>query len=127
MKRLTLVVLLAPVLVLAADSAIFNWVNPVTYTDGTALTATSIASTNIRCSALIINGSRTGCTLPSVNYPGAVTTGNTTFAFTDPRGGDICFQAQTVLITGAVSDWSTEACKTIAPKKPAPPTLFVIQ
>ena len=108
---------------LAADTGLLNWTQPQNYTDGTVLTQTDIAQTNLRCSAIVVAGVKTGCSLAPVTVPGLVTTYAWNFTFTDPKGGQICFQAQAQLASGALSDWSTEACKTILPKRPNPPIL----
>jgi hypothetical protein len=128
MRRLLIPALLITSVALAADTGILNWTQPATYTDGTALDATSIAQTNLRCSALVVAGVRTGCSLAPVTVAGLVTSYAWPFTFTDPRGGQICFQAQTQLIAsmgGGVSDWSTEACKSIPGKRPSPPIVVL--
>lgn len=122
-KLIILPLALFAAVALAADTGTLNWVQPQNYTDGTVLTQSDIAQTNLRCSAIIIGTTRSGCTLAPVTVPGLTTTYAWSFTFTDPRGGQICFQAQTQLANGAVSDWSTEACKTIVPKRPNPPIL----
>lgn len=122
-KLLGLPLALFAVVALAADTGTLGWVQPQTYTDGSVLAQADIVQTNLRCSAIIIGSTRSGCTLTPVTVPSVATSYVWNFTFTDPRGGQICFQAQTQLSTGAVSDWSTEACKTIVPKRPNPPTL----
>jgi len=96
------------------DTAILNWVNPTTYTDGTPLTI-AIAQTNITCSAIIVAVVRSGCTLPVVNSPGTATTYTSSFTFTNTAGGSICWTVQTQLADGSVSAQSNEACKVEAP------------
>lgn len=123
MRRLLWLGLFVTTVALAADTGLLNWTQPSTYVDGTTLAQADIAQTNLRCSAIIIGTTRSGCTLAPVTVLGAATNYTWNFTFTDPKGGQICFQAQTQLVTGAVSDWSTEACKTIVPKRPNPPTL----
>lgn len=126
MKKFVLLPLaLFAMVALAADTGLLNWTQPQNYTDGAVLTQTDIVQTNLRCSAIVVAGVRTGCSLAAVTVPGLVTTYSWSFTFTDPRGGQICFQAQTQLVSGALSDWSTEACKTILPKRPLPPTLVL--
>ena len=110
---------------LAADTGLLNWTQPQTYTDGSVLATSDIAQTNLRCSAIVVAGVRTGCSLAPVTVPGLTTNYAWNFTFTDPKGGQICFQAQTQLLGGALSDWSTEACKTILPKRPLPPILVL--
>ena len=127
MKKLPLVLLVFVGAAFAADTATFNWLNPSTFTDGTALDPTTIAQTNVSCTAIVIAGVRTGCSLPVKSYPGAVQTGAEDFTFTDPRGGQICFAAQTQLASGALSAYSAEACKSVSPKVPSPPTLFTLR
>ena len=124
-KLIGLPLALFAMVALAADTGLLNWTQPQNYTDGTVLTQTDIAQTNLRCSAIVVAGVKTGCSLAPVTVPGLVTTYAWNFTFTDPKGGQICFQAQTQLVSGALSDWSTEACKTILPKRPNPPTLVL--
>jgi len=126
MRRFLWLGLLVTTVALAADTGLLNWTQPVAYTDGTTLAAGDIAQTNLRCSAIVIAGVRSGCTLAPVTVQGSITTTYAwPFTFTNPAGGQICFQAQTQLVSGALSDWSTEACKTILPKRPLPPTLVL--
>jgi hypothetical protein len=114
------------VVALAADTGLLNWTQPQNYTDGSVLATSDIAQTNLRCSAIVVAGVRTGCSLAPVTVPGAITTTYSwPFTFVDPKGGQICFQAQTQLVSGALSDWSVEACKTILPKRPLPPILVL--
>jgi len=114
------------VVALAADTGLLNWTQPQNYTDGSVLATSDIAQTNLRCSAIVVAGVRTGCSLAPVTVPGAITTTYSwPFTFADPKGGQICFQAQTQLVSGALSDWSVEACKTILPKRPLPPILVL--
>jgi hypothetical protein len=127
MRRLLWLAAVVASVALAADTATFNWLNPSTYTDGAALDPASIAQTNVSCTAIVIAGVRTGCSLPVKSYPGAVQTGAEDFTFTDPRGGQICFAAQTQLMNGAVSAYSAEACRAVSPKSPSPPTLFTLR
>ena len=124
-KLIGLPLALFAMVALAADTGLLNWTQPQNYTDGTVLTQTDIAQTNLRCSAIVVAGVKTGCSLAPVTVPGLVTTYAWNFTFTDPKGGQICFQAQTQLASGALSDWSTEACKTILPKRPNPPILVL--
>jgi hypothetical protein len=125
MRRLTWLGLLVTGVALAADTGLLNWTQPQNYTDGAVLTQTDIAQTNLRCSAIVISGVRTGCSLAPVTVPGLTTNYAWNFTFTDPKGGQICFQAQTQLVSGALSDWSTEACKTVQGKVPRAPILVI--
>ena len=126
MRRLWPLALLATSVVMAADSSILSWIQPQNYTDGSVLAQVDIAQTNLRCSAIVVAGTRTGCSLAPVTVPGSITTTYAwSFTFADARGGQICFQAQSQLISGALSDWTAEACKTISPKRPNPPTLVL--
>ena len=127
MKKFVLLPLaLFAVVALAADTGLLNWTQPQNYTDGSVLATSDIAQTNLRCSAIVVAGVRTGCSLAPVTVPGAITTNYAwAFTFADPKGGQICFQAQTQLVSGALSDWSVEACKTILPKRPLPPILVL--
>ena len=126
MKKLSLVLLVFVGVAIAADTGLLNWTQPVAYTDGTALAVGDIAQTNVRCSAIVIAGVRSGCTLAPVTVQGSITTTYAwAFTFTNPAGGQICFQAQTQLVSGTLSDWSAEACKLVAGKKPLAPTLVL--
>ena len=125
MRKLLWLGLLVTGVALAADTGLLNWTQPQNYTDGAVLTQTDIAQTNLRCSAIVISGVRTGCSLAPVTVPGLTTNYAWNFTFTDPKGGQICFQAQTQLVSGALSDWSTEACKTVQGKVPRAPILVI--
>ena len=125
MRKLLWLGLLVTGVALAADTGLLNWTQPQNYTDGAVLATSDIAQTNLRCSAIVVAGVRTGCSLAPVTVPGLTTTYAWPFTFTNPAGGQICFQAQTQLLGGALSDWSTEACKTILPKRPNPPILVL--
>ena len=126
MKKLPLTLLAFVGVAFAADTGLLNWTQPVAYTDGAALVSTDIAQTNLRCSAIVIAGVRTGCSLAPVTVQGSITTTYAwPFTFTDPRGGSICFQAQTQLVSGTLSDWSAEACKTVLGKVPRAPILVI--
>lgn len=127
MKRtIATVIALATVtaIVSAAETGYLNWTPPSQYTDGSLLALADIASTNLRCSAVVIAGVRTGCSLAQVSVQGSTTSYAWDFNF-DSRGGQACFQAQTVMSNGSVSDWSNEVCKTIVGKKPNPPVLVI--
>ena len=127
MKRtITAVIALVTVTAItAAETGYLNWTQPSQYTDGSLLAQVDIAATNLRCSAIVIAGVRTGCSLAQVSVTGTTSNYAWDFSFTDPRGGQICFQAQTVMVGGALSDWSNEACKTVVGKRPNPPILVI--
>ena len=125
MRRLLWLGLAVAGVALAADTGLLNWTQPTSYTDGTSLVSTDIAQTNLRCSAIVIAGVRTGCSLAPVTVQGLTTNYAWAFTFTDPRGGQICFQAQTQLANGVLSDWSAEACKTVLGKVPRAPVIVV--
>ena len=122
---IALVAIAAVTAIGAAETGYLNWTPPSQYTDGSLLAQIDIESTNLRCSAIVINGTRTGCSLGQVNVPGQTTTYAWAFSLSDPRGGQVCFQAQTVMVGGALSDWSNEACKTVVGKRPMPPVLVI--
>jgi hypothetical protein len=109
------------------DTATLNWTNPTTYTDGTALDV-SIAQTNITCSAIIIGGVRSGCTLAPASVAGLATTYVSNYTFTNMLGGQICWTVETQLADGRVSAPSNEACKTEAapPKVVSPPKTLTV-
>lgn len=122
MKRVALLVVLASGSALA-DNAVLTWVNPTTYADGTVLDK-AIAQTTLQCSAVVLSGARGACALASVFVLGSGT--SYTWSYTAPAGSySICFQAKTVLIDAAESDWSAESCKTVTVKKPGGPKLAV--
>ena len=128
MKRtITAIIALATVtaIVSAAETGLLNWTPPSQYTDGSLLAQVDIAATNLRCSAIIIDGVRTGCSLAQQTVTAPTTSFAWDFSFTNPRGGQICFQAQTVMTSGAVSEWSNEACKTVSGKRPNAPILVI--
>ena len=124
-RKLLWLGLLVASVAIAADTGLLNWTQPTSYTDGTSLVSTDIAQTNLRCSAIIIAGTRTGCSLAPVTVQGLTTNYAWNFTFSDPRGGQICFQAQTQLATGTLSEWSTEACKTVLGKVPRAPVVVI--
>ena len=109
----------------AAETGYLNWTQPSQYTDGSLLAQVDIASTTLRCSAIIIAGVRTGCSLAQVSVTGTTSNYAWDFTFSDPRGGQACFQAQTVMVNGTTSEWSNEVCKTILGKRPNPPILVI--
>ena len=127
MKRtITAVIALVTVTAItAAETGYLNWTQPSQYTDGSLLAQVDIAATNLRCSAIVIAGVRTGCSLAQVSVTGTTSNYAWDFSFTDPRGGLFCFQAKTVMVGGALSDWSNEACKTVVGKRPNPPILVI--
>ena len=117
-------VLAAATGVIAAETGLLNWTPPSAYTDGSLLAQADIAATNLRCSAIIVDGVRTGCSLAQQTVTAPTTSFAWDFSF-NARGGQICFQAQTVMVSGAVSEWSNEQCKTITGKRPNPPILVI--
>ena len=128
MKRtITAVIALVTVTAItaAAETGYLNWTQPSQYTDGSLLAQVDIAATNLRCSAIIIAGVRTGCSLAQQTVTAPTTAFAWDFSFTDPRGGQICFQAQTVMNNGTTSEWSNEQCKTVIGKRPNPPILVI--
>jgi hypothetical protein len=121
-----LAALLLPLAALATDTATLSWTTASQYVDGTALAAADIAATDLSCTAVIIGGVRSACSLVPVRVPMPATSYVWSFTFTAAAGGTICFAAQTELLNGATSDPTPEACKTIAAKKAnAPATLRV--
>jgi hypothetical protein len=102
-----------------------NWVPPQAYTDGTTMSVDDIRHTTIRCSGVIVDGQRRACAIPTRVVPGGTNSTAIDFVLTEPRGGQVCFQAQVETTNGAQSDWTAEACKTVAGKKPMPPVLTV--
>lgn len=125
MKRLWAVLILVPAMVYASQTAFVSWVNPQGYTDGTTMDPSEIKQTTIRCAAVIVDGQRQACAISPRIVAGTTASTAIDFTFASPKGGSVCFQAQTETVTGAVSDWSAEACKTVAGKKPMPPILTV--
>lgn len=111
--------------VLANSTAYVTWINPQAYTDGSVMAPDDIKQTTIRCSAVVIDGQRQACSISPRIVPGGTSSTAIDFTFSNARGGQVCFQAQTEAVNGAVSDWSAEACKTVAGKKPMPPVLTV--
>lgn len=108
-----------------ADTANLSWVNPTQYTDGTALDQ-AIAQTNIRCTALVIGGSRNPCNLTDQRTTGTTSTFLWTYTISFSLSGNICFAVQTQLADASLSDWSNEGCKPfIATKKGKSPVLAV--
>ena len=107
-----------------AETATLTWTHPTQFTDGSALALVDIKVTTIRCSAVVIDGARGPCTIAPVSAPAPTATAQGNFEF-DARGGQVCWQAQTVLINGLVSEWSNEVCKTIPAKKPNAPVLTI--
>jgi len=108
---------------LLADTATLTWVNPTQYTDGTVLNQ-AIAKTNLRCTALVVNGVRNAC--PLVDQVSLGTSYAWTYTITSSQSGQICFAAQTQLTDGSISDWSNEGCKAFsASRKSKAPVLTV--
>lgn len=124
-KGLALAGVVAATVALANSTAYVSWVNPQAYTDGTTMDASEIKHTTVRCSAVIVDGQRQACAISPRIVAGATASTAIDFTFTNPKGGSVCFQAQTETNTGALSDWSAEACKVVPGKKPMPPVLTV--
>lgn len=124
MKSIWLIAL-APAAAYASETAYVTWVNPQAYTDGTVMAPSDIKQTTIRCSGVIVGGQRAACAISPRIVAGTTASTAIDFTFANPEGGSVCFQAQTETVTGALSDWSAEACKTIPGKKPLPPILTV--
>lgn len=124
-RGLGLLGLTTATLAMANSTAFVSWINPQAYTDGTTMDAGEIKQTTIRCSGVIIDGQRQACAIAPRIVPGATQSTAIDFTFTNAKGGSVCFQAQTEANNGAVSDWSAEACKVVAGKKPMPPVLTV--
>jgi len=124
-KKFWPLAVLIPIVAYASQTAFVAWINPQAYTDGTAMEAGEIKQTTIRCSATIIDGTRQACSISPRIVPGTASSTAIDFVFSNAKGGSVCFQAQTETVTGAVSDWSAEACKMVAGKKPMPPVLSV--
>lgn len=117
---LGLALLVGPVV---AATGNLSYTRPTAYTDGTALPAGDIASYNVRCASFTPTGSTTPQACPAITpttLPGTATGGTITLTI-PAAGGRACFQVQTVVASGATSDWSVEGCKTFAPATPNPP------
>lgn len=124
-RLLALAGITAATVALPNSTAFLSWVNPQAYTDGMTMDAGDIKQTTIRCSGVIVDGARQACAIAPRVVPGVTQSTAIDFTFTNAKGGQVCFQAQTEANNGAVSDWSAEACKTIAGKKPMPPVLTI--
>lgn len=122
-RLLALTGLWAATVAVPNSTAFLSWVNPQAYTDGSALDGDELKQVTIRCSGVVVNGRRQSCAIPPRVVPGGAQSTALDFTFSQAAGGQVCFQAQAETVNGAVSDWSAEACKTIAGKKPMPPVL----
>lgn len=124
MKRLLPLLALTIALPTLAATANLSYQRPTQYADGTALPQGDIASYNVRCVSFTPTGSTAPGTCPAIaptTLPGAATGGAITLTL-PAAGGRACFQVQTVAVSGTVSAWSAEGCKTFAPAVPNPPS-----
>ncbi len=117
MKKLLLSLLLISPLVFAIGEKTFTFTPPDSYTDGTPLPQSAIASYDIECdAALLVN-------LPNVPL--------NTDTYQAPPGtfatGDHACQAFTVTTEGVRSGPSNTVNFTVAPGVPSPPINFVVQ
>lgn len=124
-RLLALAGIAAATVALPNSTAFLSWLNPQAYTDGSALDGDELKQVTIRCSGVVIGGTRQTCAIPPRIVPGGTQSTAIDFTFSQAAGGQVCFQAQAETANGAVSDWSAEACKTIAGKKPMPPVLTI--
>ncbi len=117
MKHFLALLLLAPLLALAAPSATVSWVPSVTHADGTPLTG-----------PVTFNVYQQGPTIGGVQSPyGLVLTGITANSVTLstglPASGSVCFEVTEIeTATGLESASSIAICKTIVAIAPSPPT-----
>lgn len=124
MNRLSGLLLVLVCGVAFGATANLSYTRPTQYTDGTALPAGDIASYNVRCASFTPTGGTTPGACPAItptSLPGSATGGTITLTI-PAAGGRACFQVQTVVVSGAMSDWSAEGCKVFAPAVPNPPS-----
>ena len=115
--RLILTLLLVSSITFAIGEKTFNFTPPSTYTDGSPLPQTSIASYDIECDALLL-----------ANVPNVPLNTDSYFA---PAGtfatGNHACQAFTVTTEGVRSGPSNTVNFTVDPGVPSPPINFVVQ
>lgn len=110
MKRLLPLLLLVPLVALAASAAV-TWTAPTGYTDGTTIAAADKITYNLYAGA---KGAevllQSGLTAPPANIPAQ-------------PGVEVCGEV-TAVVNGVESDRSNEGCTTKPFPKPNAPTLF---
>jgi hypothetical protein len=103
----------------------FSWTDPVTNTDGSAITAGEVTGYTVGVRSTTAAGSVAGTYLITGSVAGAASTGETVAALSALLKPDT--YAAAVRADGPVpSAWSTEATFTIAPAQPNPPSGFVV-
>lgn len=97
-----------------------TWTNPTTRTDGSALTAAQIGSTEVEY------GTCSGTAFGTPTGAQSVTGAATTLTVTNLAAGTWCFRARTVDTGSNHSAWSAVVSKVVPVAPPSPPTLVTI-
>lgn len=103
-----------------AGQAVVTWTNPTARTDGTALTAAQIGSTEVEY------GTCSGTAFGTVTGTQAVTGAGTTLTITGITAGTYCFRARTHDTLNNLSAWSNIASKVVPMAPPNPPVLVTV-
>lgn len=118
MKRA--IVALFALAVLPVHAATIQWTHPTTYSDGSALALSDIASTTIEWS--------NGATFGAVNGSQVVSGSANSAVVPDPAAGSSrCWRARTTVVAakgGQTSGPSNVSCKTVPFPAPNPPTII---
>ena len=103
-----------------AGQAVVTWTNPTTRTDGSALTAAQIGSTEVEY------GTCSGTAFGTPTGAQSVTGAATTLTVTNLAAGTWCFRARTVDTGSNHSAWSAVVSKVVPVAPPSPPVLVTV-
>lgn len=103
-----------------AGQAVVTWTNPTARTDGTALTAAQIGSTEVD------HGTCSGTAFGTSSGTQSATGAATTLTITGLVPGTYCFRARTVDTSGVQSGWSAVVSKVVPVAAPNPPTIVTV-
>lgn len=103
-----------------AGQAVVTWTNPTARTDGSALTAAQIGSTEVEY------GLCSGGTLVTATGAQAVTGAATTLTVLNLPAGTWCFRARTVDTGNNHSGWSAVVSKVVPVAPPNPPVIVTV-
>lgn len=103
-----------------AGQAVVTWTNPTARTDGSALTAAQIGSTEVEY------GTCSGTAFGTVTGTQAVTGAATTLTVLNLAAGTYCFRARTHDTANNLSAWSNIASKVVPVAPPNPPVIVTV-
>lgn len=103
-----------------AGQAVVTWTNPTARTDGSALTAAQIGSTEVEY------GTCSGTAFGTATGTSAVTGAGTALTILNLAPGTYCFRARTHDTGNNLSAWSNIASKVVPLALPNPPTIVTV-